>query len=78
MMIFSSAEKNVIFSGPTLKVVATMAVGYDNIEVQEAKSRGIKVGNTPGVLDSAVAEIAICLLLEVARRVPEGRNCILK
>jgi lactate dehydrogenase-like 2-hydroxyacid dehydrogenase len=67
-----------ISAGSNLKVVATMAVGYDNIEVQEAKSRDIKVGNTPGVLDNAVAEIAICLLLEIARRIPEGRNCILK
>ncbi|XP_065346703.1 glyoxylate reductase/hydroxypyruvate reductase-like [Cloeon dipterum] len=72
-------DKEVLdLAGPKLKVVATMAVGYDNIEVAEAKSRGIKVGNTPGVLDAAVAEIALCLLLEIARRVPEGRNSILE
>ncbi|XP_059481554.1 glyoxylate reductase/hydroxypyruvate reductase-like [Neocloeon triangulifer] len=72
-------DKEVLdLAGPKLKVVATVAVGYDNIEVVEAKKRGIKVGNTPGVLDAAVAEIAVCLLLEVARRVPEGRNCILE
>jgi glyoxylate reductase len=53
-----------------------MSAGYDNIDVAELHRRGIKVGNTPNVLTDAVAEIAIALLLEVARRIPEGRECI--
>lgn len=63
-------------AGPNLKVVATMSAGYDHIDVKEVKSRGIKLGNTPKVLDSAVADIAMALALAVARRMPEGRQKI--
>src|SRR3989344_9195079 len=42
--------------GPQLKVVANMAVGFDNIDTQKAKKRGIMITNTPGVLTDTVAE----------------------
>jgi glyoxylate/hydroxypyruvate reductase len=71
-------KKFTIISGPNLRVVGTMSAGYDHIDVQESRRRGIKVGYTPHVLTAAVAEIAVTLLLEVARRVPEGRDCIKK
>ncbi|MBT9160457.1 MAG: putative 2-hydroxyacid dehydrogenase [Dehalococcoidia bacterium] len=55
-----------------LKVVSNMAVGFDNIDIPAATSRGILVGNTPGVLTEATADFAFTLLLAAARRVVEG------
>jgi glyoxylate reductase len=49
-----------------------MAVGYDNIDVAAARERGILVGNTPGVLTEATADLAFALLLAAARRLLEG------
>nr|XP_033338407.1 glyoxylate reductase/hydroxypyruvate reductase-like [Megalopta genalis] len=60
-------------AGSALKVVSTISAGYDHLDVPEIKRRGIKVGNTPEVLSAAVAEIAVLLLLNAARRTHEGR-----
>ncbi len=54
---------------PRLKVVATVAVGYDNIDVAAAAAHGIAVCNTPGVLDDTTADLAFLLILAAARRV---------
>ncbi len=54
-------------AGPQLKVISNFAVGYNNIDVAEAARRGIKVGNTPGVLTEATADIAVALLLAASR-----------
>lgn len=59
-----------------LKVVSTMAVGYDNIDIQEATKRGIPVGHTPDVLSEAVAELALTLMFACARRVVESMHFI--
>ena len=58
--------------GPQLKVIANYAVGYDNVDLQEAKKRNILVCNTPGVLTEAVAEHTIGLLLAITRRIVEA------
>lgn len=58
--------------GPQLKVVSNYAVGYDNIDVKEAKNRNIAVTNTPGVLTESVAEHAVGLVLTIARRIVEA------
>ena len=58
--------------GPQLKVVANYAVGYDNIDVSEAKKRGIITTNTPDVLTESVAEHAVVLILAIARRIAES------
>jgi glyoxylate reductase len=63
-------------AGPQLKVISQMAVGYDNIDIAAAKARGIPVGNTPGVLTEATADLAFSLLLAGARRIVEGSNYI--
>lgn len=55
-----------------LRVVANVAVGYDNIDVDAATRTGVVVTNTPGVLTDATADLAFALLLAAARRVPEG------
>ncbi|MBC7319805.1 D-glycerate dehydrogenase [bacterium] len=59
-------------AGPQLKVVSNYAVGYDNIDVNEATKRGIVVTNTPGVLTETTADLAWALILATARRVVEA------
>lgn len=61
-------------AGPQLKIVANMAVGYDNVDVRDATRRGVMVTNTPGVLTDATADHAWALLFAVARRVPESEK----
>jgi glyoxylate reductase len=58
--------------GPQVKVISQMAVGFDNIDIPAATSRGIPVGNTPGVLTDTTADFAWALLMAAARRVVEG------
>lgn len=62
-------DADLIASLPNLGVIANHGVGYDNIDVPVALARGIAVSNTPEVLDDAVAETAIALLLAVRREV---------
>jgi glyoxylate reductase len=62
----------VLALGRALKVVANVAVGYDNIDVPVATQRGVVVTNTPGVLTETTADLAWGLLYSVARRIPEG------
>jgi glyoxylate reductase len=59
---------------PRLKVISNYAVGFNNIDVAAATQRGIAVGNTPGVLTDATADMAFCLLIAAARRVVEGHQ----
>jgi lactate dehydrogenase-like 2-hydroxyacid dehydrogenase len=63
-------------AGSQLRVVANCAVGYDNISVPSALSRGVVVTNTPGVLDEATADCAFGLVLATARRLVEGDRFI--
>lgn len=56
----------------TLRVVANMAVGYDNVDVQAATGLGVAVSNTPDVLTKTTADLAFALLMATARRVVEG------
>jgi glyoxylate reductase len=65
-----SAE--VMDAAPELKLIANVAVGFDNIDLAHAKKRGILVVNTPGVLDNATADLAFGLLLACARRIVEA------
>ncbi|KAB0793707.1 hypothetical protein PPYR_13763 [Photinus pyralis] len=60
-------------AGPQLEVVAAMSAGLDNIDVEELKRRNIKLSNTPGVLNAAVADIAVLLALAASRRLREGQ-----
>ena len=59
---------------PRLKVVSNFAVGFNNIDIPACTARGIAVGNTPGVLTDATADMAFCLLIAAARRVIEGHQ----
>lgn len=64
----------VLDKAPKLKVVSNFAVGFNNIDVKACTERGIAVGNTPGVLTDATADMAFCLLIAAARRVVEGHQ----
>ncbi|XP_071453704.1 glyoxylate reductase/hydroxypyruvate reductase-like isoform X1 [Hetaerina americana] len=64
-------------AGENLKVVGTMSAGYDHIDIAELKNRGILVGNTPNVLTSAVAEVALGLMIAAARRFHEGQLALM-
>jgi len=59
---------------PRLKVVSNFAVGFNNIDIPACTDRGVAVGNTPGVLTDATADMAFCLLIAAARRVVEGHQ----
>jgi glyoxylate reductase len=59
---------------PRLKMVANMAVGYNNIDVEAATRLGIAVSNTPGVLSDTTADLAFALLMATARRIPEAER----
>jgi glyoxylate reductase len=59
-------------SFPALRIVANYSVGYDRIDVDAARERGIAVTNTPGVLDAATADLAFALMLAARRRIVEG------
>jgi glyoxylate reductase len=63
-------------AGPSLRVVANVAVGYDNIDVAACARRGIVATNTPGVLVDATADIAMALILASTRRMGEGERMI--
>ncbi|HEX4149671.1 MAG TPA: D-glycerate dehydrogenase [Pirellulales bacterium] len=59
---------------PQLRVVSNYAVGFNNIDVPAATSRGVAVGNTPGVLTDATADMAFALLISAARRIVESQR----
>jgi len=66
----------VLDAAPSLRVVANLAVGYDNIDVAAARERGVVVTNTPDVLTDATADLAWALLLNAARRIGEGERLV--
>jgi len=65
-------DRDVISSEPNLKMIASYAVGYDNIDIKAATERNIPVSNTPGALTDATAEMAWALLFSAARRIVEA------
>jgi glyoxylate reductase len=71
-LLSDKIDAEVFDAAPKLKIVAQMAVGFDNIDVKEATKRGIYVTNTPEVLTDTTADFAWTLLMAVARRVVEA------
>lgn len=63
-------------AGPGLRVIANLAVGFDNIDVALCRARGIRVTNTPDVLTEATADLTWALILAAARRVVEGDRLV--
>lgn len=58
--------------GPELKVVSTMSVGYDHIDLKAAKENNVKIGYTPDVLTDATADLTVLLTLAAARKMKTG------
>jgi glyoxylate reductase len=77
-MLTDSIQASVFDAAPNVKIVANYAVGYNNIDLEEAKKRNIVVSNTPDVLTDAVAEHTIALMLAIGRRVVESDTFIRK
>ena len=75
-MLTEQVDKPLIDAGDRLKVIANVAVGYNNIDVAAARSRGIVVTNTPDVLTDSVAEFTWALILAVTRRLAEGERIL--
>ena len=63
-------------AGDRLRIVANVAVGYDNVDLDAARAHGVTITNTPGVLTDATADLAIALLLAITRRLGEGERLI--
>ncbi len=75
-MIMDRIDQELIDAAPRLKMIANYGVGYDNIDLEAASSRGIWVSNTPGVLADATADLTMGLILAVARRIVEGDQIV--
>lgn len=73
-LLTEKIDAELLDAAPKLKVVANLAVGFDNIDVPECTKRGVLIGNTPGVLTETTADFAFTLLMATARRVVEGDN----
>ena len=69
-------DDQLLAQAPNLKVVANMAVGFDNLDIASATKRGILMSNTPGVLTKTTADLTFALLLAAARRVGEGERSV--
>jgi glyoxylate reductase len=75
-MLTDRVDAELIDGSPRLKAIANYAVGYDNVDVEAATSRGIPVGNTPDVLTDATADLAFALLLSAARKLAQAAASI--
>ncbi len=69
-------DRETIDAGPKLKVIANVAVGYNNVDVPYARSKGIVVTNTPDVLTEAVADFTWAMILAITRRISEGERIV--
>ena len=71
-MLTERVDAALLEAGPDLKVVANVAVGYNNIDVAAAHARGVICTNTPDVLTDSVADFTWALILAITRRLSEG------
>ncbi len=75
-LLHDRVDAEFLAAGPRLRIVANVAVGYNNIDVDACTARGVTVSNTPGVLTDATADLAMALVLMVTRRLGEGERLI--
>jgi len=77
-MLTDSFDEELLQHASQLKVISTLAVGYNNIDVEAAAARGIVVTNTPGVLTETTADLTFALLMATARRLVEASDFLRK
>src|SRR5262245_26061896 len=75
-VVTDRVDGSVLEASPDLKIIANIAVGYDNIDLAAARARSIVVTNTPDVLTEAVAEFTWGLIFTVTRRIAEGDRLV--
>jgi glyoxylate reductase len=75
-LLTERVDAEALDAAPDLRVVANLAVGYDNIDVAAATARGVVVTNTPDVLTEATADLTWALVLAAARRIVEGDRLV--
>jgi glyoxylate reductase len=75
-MLSDKIDEELLSAGENLKVVANLAVGFDNIDLKAATERGIVVTNTPDVLTETTADLTFALLMAAARRIVEAADYI--
>lgn len=77
-LLTDTIDREIIEQAPQLKVICSLAVGYNNIDVEAASERGIVVTNTPDVLTETTADLTFALLLATARRVTDASQSLRK
>jgi glyoxylate reductase len=75
-MVTERIDEELLSHAPRLKIVANMAVGYDNVDVPALTHRRIVLTNTPGVLTETTADLTFALILGIARRISEGERLV--
>ena len=75
-LLTENIDKEVLDKGSRLKVISNLAVGFNNIQIEEASSQGVMVTNTPGVLTETTADLTFALLLATSRRLIEASNSL--
>lgn len=75
-LLTNKVDEEFLEAAPNLRIVANVAVGFNNIDVAACERRGVVVTNTPGVLADATADLAMALILMVTRRMAEGERLI--
>lgn len=75
-MIDDQITRDIMEAAPNLEVITNLAVGYNNIDIEAAKERGITVTNTPDVLSETTADLAFSLILSTARRITEAERVL--
>ena len=71
-LLTDPVDAELMDAAPNLRAISNYAVGVDNVDVEAATARGIAVGNTPDVLTESTADLALALMLAIARRLAEG------
>jgi glyoxylate reductase len=71
-LLTERVDAEVLAAAPSLRIVANVAVGFDNLDVAAGTAAGVVMSNTPGVLDDTTADLAFALLMATARRLCEG------
>jgi glyoxylate reductase len=71
-LLTEKIDEELLAAAPRLRIVANVAVGYDNVDLAACTRRKVAVTNTPGVLDETTADLAWALMMTVARRLIEG------